>query len=236
MPARLEKRECWPFQRVADCYHFAVEIDEFIERELKVSEVRNLSIVHPQAMIRSGLRAMLAEQAQLAVSDSSVDAARPELPYDVVIADCDSFLNGDISVRVDGCGTCPLILLAPEVMQERLRAALFLGARGFLTPDCSKEELLRAVQLVAAGHTYFDALAMRSLASGAITPRLTPRELDVLRAMALGKSNKLIATMLGIECWTVKSHIKSLTRKMNVQNRTGAVVAGIKFGLIYQPA
>jgi len=179
---------------------------------------------------------MLAEQRHLAVSDSCVDAARPERHYDIVIADCDSFLNGGISVRIDRCGTRPLILLAPEVMEDKVRAAVFLGARGFLTLGCSTEELLLAVHLVGAGHTSFDTLAMRSLANSDIAPRLTPRELDVLRALALGKSNKLIADMLGIEYWTVKGHIKSLTRKMNVQNRTGAVVAGIKLGLIYQPA
>lgn len=179
---------------------------------------------------------MLAEEVQLVVRDFTVDAMRAALPCEIVIADCDSFLNGSISVRLDRCGTSPLILIAPEVIDDRVRGAVFLGARGFLTQDCSGEELLRAINLVGSGYTYFAASAMRSLATGAMTPRLTPRELDVLRALAQGKSNKLIATMLGIGCWTVQSHLKSLTRKMNVQNRTGAVVAGIKLGLIHQHA
>lgn len=110
--------------------------------------------------------------------------------------------------------------------------ALAAEASGFLHKTSGREELLRAIRLVAAGETLWDRDEVRRL-HGTLTARplhgeievaLTPRECEVLSHVAYGLTNKEIARLLGISAETVKEHVQRLLRKIGVRDRTQAAV------------
>jgi len=107
-----------------------------------------------------------------------------------------------------------------------LQQAIQLGAKGWLLKDVSLENLLIALEKVARGVT---------LDNGKHAPRLetfTPREMDVVRALVDGLSNKELALQLGISSGTIKNHLTKLFSKLQVDNRTQAVKRAKEIGLI----
>lgn len=112
------------------------------------------------------------------------------------------------------------------------------GARGILPRDATAETMLSAIAAVADGlvviHPAFAAALFpaRDASSAQPVEELTPRELQVLRLMAEGQSNKTIARELGISEHTVKFHVNAILGKLNAQSRTEAVVTATRLGLI----
>ena len=133
-------------------------------------------------------------------------------------------LERDASVRI--------VALTASVDEARLMGALRAGAAGYVRKDAEPEVLLQAVRAVAAGRTYLDPSVAVRLVTGGRGDDLTPRERDVLRLLALGRSNKDIATALAIGEETVKSHVTHLLGKLGVQNRAQAIVQALKRGLV----
>lgn len=114
---------------------------------------------------------------------------------------------------------------------DYLRAAMAAGARGFLAKDASRDEVLAALAQVGAGGVAFPpGLIRRALAENAqvslpgTLARLTPRENEVLEAIADGRTNKEIARTLGISPGTVKTHVERLIGKLGVRDRTQAAI------------
>lgn len=111
--------------------------------------------------------------------------------------------------------------------------ALRAGAAGYVRKDSDPEVLLAAVRAVAAGRTYVDPSVDRvALHRQAAGDDLTPRERDVLRAMARGLSNREIATALGIGDETVKTHVAHVLTKLGVDNRAQAIAHAVKSGIV----
>lgn len=128
-----------------------------------------------------------------------------------------------------------IIILTMHDNADYLRAAIAAGARGFITKDTSREELLAAIDLVAAGAVaYPPALMRRAVVAADRSPvfaaleRLTPREREVLDALASGGTNKEIALALGITPGTVKTHVERLIGKLGVRDRTQAAVIAVE--------
>lgn len=128
-----------------------------------------------------------------------------------------------------------IIILTMHDNADYLRAAIAAGARGFITKDTSREELLAAIDLVAAGGVaYPPALMRRAVVAADRSPvfaaleRLTPREREVLDALASGGTNKEIALALGITPGTVKTHVERLIGKLGVRDRTQAAVIAVE--------
>jgi DNA-binding NarL/FixJ family response regulator len=124
----------------------------------------------------------------------------------------------------------PLIVYTMHEDPLVLRRALDLGATGVVPKTHNANLLLRAIELVMQGGIYLPPALARSLASLPATLRsphsaLTTSELNVLRLLADGSPNKVIATRLGIAISTVKKHTQSLFQKINVRNRTEAALA-----------
>jgi len=107
-----------------------------------------------------------------------------------------------------------------------LLQALAKGAAGFILKDSSQEELIATVRAVAGGTSQVDQEFLESVES------LTQREMDVLRLMAEGMTNQVIAETLIISPSTVKSYIHTVFRKLEVSDRTQAAVKAIRLGLI----
>lgn len=126
-----------------------------------------------------------------------------------------------------------VIALTASVDEARMMGVLRAGAVGYVRKDAEPEILLAAVRTVARGKPYIDPGVSRQLVQAhASTDDLTTRELDVLRQLALGRSNKEIATALSIGEETVKTHVGHVFAKLQVENRTQGIVQALKRGLV----
>lgn len=115
---------------------------------------------------------------------------------------------------------------------EEIYQAVRAGAKAYLLKDAPLDELLDCIRSVHSGGTCIPSALAAKLASRMSGEALTTRELDVLKRLARGRSNKEIGTDLFISETTVKSHLRSLFSKLKVQSRTEAIAAANKRGWI----
>jgi DNA-binding NarL/FixJ family response regulator len=125
-----------------------------------------------------------------------------------------------------------VIALTASVDEARLMGVLRAGACGYVRKDADPETLLAAIRAVAKGKTYIDPAVGCQLVAAASSDDLTPRETEVLRHLAHGRSNREIAAALDIGDETVKTHVAKLLSKLDVENRAQATVQAIKRGLV----
>lgn len=126
-----------------------------------------------------------------------------------------------------------VVALTASTDEGRMIGVLKAGAAGYVRKNADPEVLLDAVRSVAAGRTYLDpSVTSQVLAAVASPGELTEREMDVLRQLALGRTNKEIAAALSLGDETVKSHVANVLSKLQVENRSQAVVQGLKRGLV----
>lgn len=135
-------------------------------------------------------------------------------------------LDGLTKVR-EALPDVPVALISGSASDEVARQALEMGAAGFLSKTLSPQDLIDAVEGLIEGEVY----APDSL-SGAQVHGLTPREVEVVRGIAGGKSNKEIARDLGVQEVTIKLHVKTLSRKLEARNRTHAAMRARDLGLV----
>jgi two-component system NarL family response regulator len=125
-----------------------------------------------------------------------------------------------------------VIVLTTFDGDENIYRALQAGARGYLLKDMFGDELMEAIRAVHAGKTRIPPVVAQRLAERMNGSELTTRELDVLRLIVAGKSNKEIGNELHISEATVKTHINNLLGKMGVSDRTQAATTAIQRGLV----
>jgi len=125
-----------------------------------------------------------------------------------------------------------VVALTASIDEARLMGALRAGALGYVRKDAEPETLLAAVRAVARGKTYIDPAAAAAMVGDGAVDDLTPRETDVLRHLALGRSNREIAAALDIGDETVKTHVANLLAKLGVENRAQATVQALRRGLV----
>ncbi len=128
-----------------------------------------------------------------------------------------------------------IIVLTTFDGDEDIYRALQAGARGYLLKDMFGDDLMDAIRTVHAGKTRIPAAVAQRLADRMAGPELTPRELDVLKLIVAGNSNKEIAGRLFISEATVKTHINSLLGKLQVSDRTQAATTALQRGLVHLP-
>jgi two-component system, NarL family, response regulator len=116
---------------------------------------------------------------------------------------------------------------------EDIHRALEAGAQGYVIKGMPYQTLVDAVQKVHAGGRFLPAPVARALASRAPHSQLSSRELEVLHLLVSGNSNKDIANLLGITEATVKSHVSTILMRLDVEDRTQAVVAALQRGLVH---
>jgi DNA-binding NarL/FixJ family response regulator len=125
-----------------------------------------------------------------------------------------------------------VIVLTTYDTDDDISRALKAGAKAYVLKDISADGLIECIHDVLAGKTYLAPAAAAKLAEGVTHVQLTPRELTTLRLMADGKSNKEIASELGISERTVKTHLGHLFEKLGVASRTEAVKIATRRGLV----
>jgi NarL family two-component system response regulator LiaR len=134
---------------------------------------------------------------------------------------------------VERAPSTKVIALTASTDEARMMGVLRAGAVGYVRKDAEPEILLAAVRAVARGKTYIDPSVSRQILHAAAPPAdLTMREIEVLRQLALGRSNKEIADVLSVSDETVKSHVGNLFSKLQVENRAQATVQALKRGMV----
>jgi len=125
-----------------------------------------------------------------------------------------------------------IIVLTTYSGDTRVLRALKVGARGYILKGHVHKELLEAIRAVHAGQKRIPPEIAAALADHATDDALTEREIDVLRLIAGGNSNREIAERLGIGEATVKSHVTNILSKLGANDRAHAVTIGLKRGII----
>jgi two-component system NarL family response regulator len=125
-----------------------------------------------------------------------------------------------------------IIILTTYDGDEDIYRVMHAGAKSYLLKDVGREEMCRSIREVYSGRTLVSSAIAARLAERISMEELTPRELDVLRLLALGKPNKLIGASLSISEVTVKSHMQAIFRKLNVLSRTEAIAVANRRGLL----
>jgi two-component system, NarL family, response regulator LiaR len=197
-------------------------------------------IADDHAVVRQGLRTYLALQDDIDVVGEAADgdeavAAAGKLGPDVVLLDLVMPGAGGLSALGALQAAAPgarVLVLTSFGDDERVFAALRAGAAGFLLKDVEPAELVRAIRTAASGQAALSpAVATRVVAAVAQADDLTPRERDVLRLIAQGRSNKRIALELGMAEKTVKTHVSHVLAKLGVADRTQAALYAVRTGL-----
>jgi len=156
---------------------------------------------------------------------------------DLDLPDVDGF--GGLAAIRKACPGVPVVILSADQDPATIVACIDRGAMGYVTKSSSTDVFRAAMRLIASGNVYIppDALRLLSHDHGGPSPglsleqALSPREMQVLRALIQGASNKLIARQMGISEPTVKFHVSNLLKRLRVQNRTQAVIAAARAGV-----
>lgn len=214
-------------------------------RELESEAVKPIRLIiaddHP--VVRTGIIGMLAEHEEFTVLAEAVTGAEAvalarRLRPDVVLMDLRMpEMDGAAAVaqiRAEMPDVHVLVLTTYDSDEDILHA-VEAGATGYLLKDTTREDLFRAIRAAAAGQPLLAPSVAARLMARLNQPRqepLTPREIDVLRLVAQGASNKEIAARLSISQATVKSHLIHIFDKLDVDDRTAAVTVALERGII----
>ena len=210
-----------------------------------------VAIVENETLVREGLRRVLELDGGLKVDGEARDGSealqllRRSRP-DVALLDVRM-------PKMDGISVLRELANDPEPIRclvlttfddaDAFLAAVRAGARGYLLKDASSEELGEAIRAVASGQTWFKPAVSDAVLRGltavkngshddGVAAELTGRELEVLRLLAGGYSNREIGTALGVAERTVKNHVASILGKLWVRDRTRAVLKALSLGLL----
>jgi two-component system NarL family response regulator len=124
------------------------------------------------------------------------------------------------------------VVLSTYEGDEDIHRALAAGARAYLLKNMPAAEIKDTIRAVAAGHRRIPPAVAAALEARA-PEALSRRELDVLRLIVQGRSNKEIAAALGLGEATVKTHVLNILAKLGVSDRTGAAIAAVKRGIVH---
>ena len=208
-------------------------------------------LVDDQTLVRQGVRALLELAGDIRIAAEAVDgddavaAIRRERP-DVVLLDVRMPRKSGVDVLRELQASAylpPTILLTTFDDDEALLEGVKAGAKGYLLKDVSLEQLTGAIRTVAAGGSVIRPAITERVLRGlehvrrdfdALSPPdpLTKREVEILRLMAGGYSNREIAQALGTAEGTVKNHASSILSKLGVRDRTRAVLKALELGYI----
>jgi two-component system, NarL family, response regulator DegU len=208
-----------------------------------------LMLVDDHQMLRQGLRRSLEEEGFYVVGEASdgeqavrlVPAAKPDvILMDVSMPDMDGveatrrIIQNDPDQRV--------VMLTMHADKDLIEAAIKAGAVGYLTKDCSTDEVIEAVKMAANGETALSPQLAKTMLSevrkidekvAREEDRLvTKREEEVLQLIADGCSTPEVAQRLYISQKTVKNHLASIYEKLNARDRTQAVLLAVRMGIV----
>lgn len=197
-------------------------------------------IADDHTVVRDGLVAIVKQEPDLEVVAETGDGQqavelwkkhRPDVTLmDLRMPGLDG-VNAIYAIRAAEPGA-RIVVLTTFDGDEDIYRGMRAGAKSYLLKDVRRDELFQCIREVHAGRTFVPPAIAAKLAERLPAEELTPRELEVLRLLAAGKPNKLIGADLAITEVTVKSHVQSLFRKLNVLSRTEAIAVASRRGLL----
>lgn len=197
-------------------------------------------IVDDHPLLREGLAAViLGEQDMLLVGEASngheaVESFRKYQP-DVTLMDLQmpemDGVAATVAIRQQRSDARIVMLTTYRGDAQALRS-LKAGASGYLLKSMIRTDLLNAIRSVHAGHRHIPREIAAELAAHVTDDALSLREMDVLRRVAAGNSNRLVAAQLALSEDTVKAHMKNIMSKLGAKDRTHAVTIALKRGII----
>ena len=208
-------------------------------------------LVDDHDLFRTGLRSLLEEQGLQVVGEAENGEVAlrlvSELAPDVVIMDLKMPGLGGVETTRKISGIAPLtrvVVLTISVEDEDVINAVMAGACGYLLKDSSIEQLIAGITAAAGGESLISPQIASKLlqrlraqsadaeAATTIRTELSERELEVLRLIANGKDNAVIARELFISPKTVKNHISNILMKLQIENRIQAAVYAVRSGIV----
>ena len=214
----------------------------------------DIVVVDDHRVVRDGIRAILTRDPEFRVvgeADDGAGAIRVCQETNPALVLMDISLPGvnGIEATVQLVRHCPntkVVILSMYDDERSVMGAIRAGARGFVLKQASFGEVLNALRVVARGGTYLSSsisgrlverLQRGSLDAAEKGPldSLSPRELQVLRLVAEGKSSKEVATILKLEHSTIRSYRKTMMKKLGVSNLAGLIQVAVAAGVTMPP-
>lgn len=197
-------------------------------------------IADDHLVVRVGLRSMIDSQpdmqvvAEAASGAEAVELVRVHQP-DIILMDLRmpamSGVEATAAIREE-FPDAHIILLTTYDGDENIYRALQAGARAYLLKDIPRNEFLDSIRSVDSGQYCIPPTVAARLAQRVPCMELSSRELDVLRLIVDGKSNKEIASTLSVTESTIKNHVNSILNKLNVRDRTQAATTALRRGIV----
>ena len=210
-----------------------------------------VALIDDQTLVRQGIRGLLTLSDKVEVvaeaddGDGAVELVEQHQP-DVVLMDMrmPRMSGAEATEALISAGLdTPVIILTTFDDHEQVLEGIRAGAKGYLLKDVSLENLIQAIESVAAGETMIQPAITEALLKGlsrqdpafessTMPEPLTPRETEVIRLMAGGYSNREIAKALSKSEGTIKNHVSNILAKLGVRDRTRAVLKAIELGAL----
>jgi two-component system NarL family response regulator len=198
-------------------------------------------IAEDHLIARAGIAAIVNAQPDMMVAGEAIDGIQAverhrELRPDVTLMDVRmpgrNGIDAAAAIRAE-FPAARIIALSTFSGEEDIRRALAAGVQSYLTKDVLHDELLRAIRAVHGGERYLPPMVAALVDTPLPRPDLSGREMEVLRLIVDGLSNKQIGYVLDIAEYTVKNHVKKILSKLGVEDRTQAVTAAIQRGIVH---
>ncbi|HYK25101.1 MAG TPA: response regulator transcription factor [Steroidobacteraceae bacterium] len=221
--------------------------------ESSISARLRILLVEDHLILRQGLRALLESHSDLEIVGEAgtvaealdlVERLRPTIVMTDIGLPDRSGIELTAELRARGSSARVLVLTA-HTTEEHIRAALNAGVTGYVLKDASHAELLAGLRAVGAGRPFLcessEAKVLSHYASGAVSEQsrapigqITNREREVLKRIALGKSNKGIARELELSVKTVEKHRSNVMRKLKLHNTAAITLFAVRHSLLDQ--
>ena len=204
--------------------------------------MKNISVLiaDDHAIVRHGLCALLGTERGIEVVGEAKDgneavARAKHLAPDVVVMDIVMPRKDGVEATEEIRAAVPsakIVVLTSFGTSDKISRAIEAGATGALMKTAEDRELLSAIRTVASGGRVISPAVRKLISTDPPAPELTPRQLEILQAMARGLTNKDIAKMFGIRTDGVNEHVLAILAKLGAANRTEAVATAIRKQLI----
>ncbi len=214
-----------------------------------MEEIR-VFLVDDHRVVRTGLAAYLgvepgmrvigqASDGRAALDEIAILDRAGELP-DVILMDLKMPRMDGIAATAEVKRRWPeteVVAVTSFVEEEQIRAALEAGAAGYLLKDADAHDVAAAIRAAIAGEVHLDPAAARALTASLRAPKqdqvpLTPREREVIAAIASGATNRQIARDLGVSERTARTHVSNILAKLGLTSRTQAAMWAVREGLV----
>jgi len=210
-------------------------------------QIIKILIVDDHAVVRKGIRALLATETDIEVIGEAKDGSQAVQLYDDLKPDL--LLLDLLMPKMSGVEVIEslkkiypdarILVLTSFAADDQVFPAIKAGALGYLLKDSDPEDLVKAIHQVYQGESFLSPTVARKVLEEVFQPTekplspdpLTKREIEVLQVVAKGKSNREIAEVLNISETTVRTHVSNILAKLHLASRTEAALYALKEGV-----